>query len=1454
MRDNEILKWSHKMSSSVAVYFILAIRKSANKYSILEDQNKEEILEGINLEERGIVDREEMDVVEVMDNDNGMAKSVTANNLGGKDRKSLWKTLEVYKNMIKGCPWILIGDWNEIEVEDINWTGLYFTWIQSKQDPNRVILKKIDRILGNSRFMGKFPNAHAVFFTHLTSDPCPALLQIPNAFNKPKKAFRFANFIPDKPEFMKITKDQWNMPIKGCNLYELVKRTKNMKIHMKNLAWKKGNMFSRTEEWKNKLKEIQTKVDAEPHNADLRTEETNILKEYCEAVRDEEKFLFQQAKIEWLKDEDMNTKFFHAYLKSRRNRSRITMIKNEKDKIDFDKTVSHTDAEWMLRPVSNKEIKQAMFDIDDNRAPGPDGFSSKFYKKAWDIIRNDVCAAVKEFFNKGKLLGELNATVISLIPKLETPTKDFLKAAMTKFQFPSKMINLIMTCVSSASFSICVNGDRHGYFKGGRGLRQGDTISPYLQLKISHLCFADDLLVLCHGDVKSVKVVKGALNHFCNMSGLKLNMGKSTVFFGNLKDHVKQAILFVLPSKVGSLPVSYLGVPLVSKQIGINDWKKLLDKIKERVLNWKNKMLTYAGRLQLIASVLSAIYNQGDLKRGSAKVSWKVVCGSKSQGGLGLKNLGAWNEVLMTKHLCNIACNKESLWVKWVNVVRLKGRSIWGIATNTNASASWKHILSLRDKVRHHIIKKIRNGKECFMWFDKWWEKGIISEIIPIEVIQEANLNRNMKVREMIEKGEWKWPLNWRNKFNAIANTLVPHLNPNNTDSTVWITKKGVKGKFLTNKAWDDLNDRGEEVKWWKIVWFSHCIPRHAFIMWLAIQGRLSTQDRLLKWYPTNVAVCPLCEFRQRPTTKGVGLRMADSHTGMSAKNALAIQRCELSCKELDGFLSFYPIPSQYCVILTMPTQTILDAPPGYIGLYTHCFSLANLRLPLNDFFFEVLQYFKVHISRLNPFGFSKLTTFIVMCKAYDCEPSVELFRGFFNLCKAGSWLTFQKRSKKHIPSLLAKVITRIEGWHQRFFFIQDTIIPSKFPQLLLKENMLDVKSFKDKLPSGIEQNPYLHGNMANNDLQSLWAAKMSFRNFIYTEDEEDLTFLPKDFSLGFNTGSPSVSINTELVMTDEEPAVVPATEPVNERVETTADSGGVPKECKTRGGSSRPPVKRKLAFGSSTSRTIRAKASAIKDDAPMLSISDDDEGLKDYNHPYVDMLDLHDRCYARQVVIDNAVNRRSHELLKVIEKLSGEADVMKARELACEEESAEVKEHKGNVDRLMLESQKWSGYQVSLSALESKVASLEAEKANLEATEASLHQEIEEVKHDRRELVSKVIPYACMELLHSYELGRLVGKLVSSAITFGRCRTYEQVARMKDPFDLSKLNEYVADASAFVEALLLKKPPTLQKPAPSRTQMHVPSSQLATPSSNPFSKPMSPSVDIVKPSPSPNE
>ncbi|GKB52981.1 hypothetical protein Tco_0903734 [Tanacetum coccineum] len=78
----------------------------------------------------------------------------------------------------------------------------------------------------------------------------------------------------------------------------------------------------------------------------------------------------------------------------------------------------------------------------------------------------------------------------------------------------------------------------------------------------------------------------------------------------------------------------------------------------------------------------------------------------------------------------------------------------------------------------------------------------------------------------------------------------------------------------------------------------------------------------------------------------------------MSAKDSIAIQTCELSEEEFNEFLALYPIPPEYHVILPKSNQTIFDAPPGYVELYTHSFSLANLKLPLTEFFYKVLEYF----------------------------------------------------------------------------------------------------------------------------------------------------------------------------------------------------------------------------------------------------------------------------------------------------------------------------------------------------------------------------------------------------------------------------------------------------------------------------------------------------------------
>nr|GEX02552.1 RNA-directed DNA polymerase, eukaryota, reverse transcriptase zinc-binding domain protein [Tanacetum cinerariifolium] len=141
------------------------------------------------------------------------------------------------------------------------------------------------------------------------------------------------------------------------------------------------------------------------------------------------------------------------------------------------------------------------------------------------------------------------------------------------------------------------------------------------------------------------------------------------------------------------------------------------------------------------------LWCQGDLAKGKAKIAWKQVCKPKDEGGLGIKDLSLWNEVLMSKHLWNVVFIKESLWVKQINLVRLKGRSIWEVDCKKNASHGWKQILNLRDKMRKHIVYKVGEGSKIFLWHDKWWGPEPLSKFIPTNDIRQAGLDTELKQR-----------------------------------------------------------------------------------------------------------------------------------------------------------------------------------------------------------------------------------------------------------------------------------------------------------------------------------------------------------------------------------------------------------------------------------------------------------------------------------------------------------------------------------------------------------------------------------------------------------------------------------------------------------------------------------------------------------------------------------
>ena len=72
--------------------------------------------------------------------------------------------------------------------------------------------------------------------------------------------------------------------------------------------------------------------------------------------------------------------------------------------------------------ITHEEIKRSMFSIDSTKVPGPDWFSSLFFKRAWSIIGSEVCDAMAYFFSTGCLLREIKCTILALVPKVPNPS------------------------------------------------------------------------------------------------------------------------------------------------------------------------------------------------------------------------------------------------------------------------------------------------------------------------------------------------------------------------------------------------------------------------------------------------------------------------------------------------------------------------------------------------------------------------------------------------------------------------------------------------------------------------------------------------------------------------------------------------------------------------------------------------------------------------------------------------------------------------------------------------------------------------------------------------------------------------------------------------------------------------------------------------------------------------
>ncbi|XP_074313971.1 uncharacterized protein LOC141649174 [Silene latifolia] len=441
----------------------------------------------------------------------------------------------------------------------------------------------------------------------------------------------------------------WDQDVQGC------KEIKLLKLELKQLN---KDSFSDIEHKadlaETKLLHIQQQIMSRPGDSVLIQQEVEAHKDYQGLYLAKMEFLKQKAKAHWLKEGDSNSSYFHSLIKARRNKNFIHHIADHKGVIHKEETgiqqaflnyyrmmllgtksntkkvrvgivrtgkiCTDQHSQMLMSPCTPEEVKNIIFQIPNDKAPGPDGYSSKFFKDSWDIIRHDVTEAVMDFFQSGCLLKQLNATLIlcsrlaKVLPDLISPNQGgfikersiienilicqdlvrlyernavsprclfkmdlqkaydtiewaFLDDMLQALNFPEQFREWIMQCVTTTTYSLNLNGNVFGFFKGQRGLRQGDPLSPLLfticmeylsrllayttegssfkyhplckPLKLTHLMFADDLLLFCKGEAQSIMIILRTFSTFSKSSGLNMSKGKSNAYFSGVPDALK---------------------------------------------------------------------------------------------------------------------------------------------------------------------------------------------------------------------------------------------------------------------------------------------------------------------------------------------------------------------------------------------------------------------------------------------------------------------------------------------------------------------------------------------------------------------------------------------------------------------------------------------------------------------------------------------------------------------------------------------------------------------------------------------------------------------------------------------------------------------------------------------------------------------------------------------------
>ncbi|KAL8114965.1 hypothetical protein AgCh_021696 [Apium graveolens] len=833
---------------------------------------------------------------------------------GELKRSSRRKTWDLLRNLSRdsNLPWCTIGDMNNVTsqqdkrggeiyptwlidgfnkaltdagLRDMELTGHRFTWERGRGKPEWTEVR-LDRAMVTQDWMDLFPMANLYNLEGSNSDHSPIFL-VPKKREESAgvSMFRFENAWLLEPMCQQLVSAYWKEDGE-IDIQSKVKACSEVLV-----VWGKeitGNFGKVIKECKRQLKKLRNKDDDQPIQEFL-----EVKKKLHLTLDQREIFWRQRSKQLWLKSGDKNSRYFHAAATTRKKNNQITKLQDlegtwkewdnglENLIINYYRELfSGSQSHWeevvknvptsitqdqndsLLMTVTDEEVKAALFSMHPDKAPGPDGMTPAFYHRHWQIVGRDIVNLVRRFFEDGQMPQGLNDINVVLIPKKKYPMNIGDLRPISLCNVLVKVITKVMANRLKVKYQVTHGRRMLGYVEPGRGIRQGDPLSPYLFIlcaegfsatikkfdsnkwltgvkickqapTINHMLFADDSYVYCKANKEEADKVRELLGSFERATGQQVNYGKSSIFFSsNVVSSDKMELCGQLQMQEANERSTYLGLPTMLGRNKSALMGYLKERIDSRIRSWEEGFISRSGKEVLIKNVAQALPSyamsvfllpQGitnDMERMLARYWWR----SKPKQDTGI-NWMSWSR--LSKHKSAGGMGFRDFYDFNLSMLAKQG---WRFLTKPDSLVNDPYVSSESPSFEHNKVTSLMKT------YSRQWDTEIIADLFN-ERDQRCIFNTKINSRVTEDQIYWK-----------------------EEDSGDYSVRSAYRLLQAQKARWT-VDDNGSL---WRKIWQVKAPPKVLNLIWRALSYCLPTMVMLAQKYVPVLKVCPVCNVEEK--------------------------------------------------------------------------------------------------------------------------------------------------------------------------------------------------------------------------------------------------------------------------------------------------------------------------------------------------------------------------------------------------------------------------------------------------------------------------------------------------------------------------------------------------------------------------------------------------------------